>query len=242
MLPFYGRVGSKNKILKQIKLYIPDHSIYIEAFLGGASLFFGLLDNEISKNKVINDIDFDLIQGYIALQNADLNKTYVLPEKLEDKILFLESNNNIILKTLLLSNNTFGNQFKGKLYRNYNHKKKLQNIDKYKLRLENTIILSEDYKIILEKYDSNTSFFFLDPPYEDSKKLYRNSEINYYELLDSLQKLQGNFLLCINDSINIRNIFNQFNIIEIDVQGTAYNGSNIGRSIRKELFILNYTL
>ena len=50
----------------------------------------------------------------------------------------------------------------------------LNNIDKYKERLKGTVILSEDYKSVIDKYDSKATFFYLDPPYENSKDLYNN--------------------------------------------------------------------
>jgi len=44
-----------------------------------------------------------------------------------------------------------------------------------KHRLKNTIILNKDYKKLIKEYDSPLTFFYLDPPYEESGNLYTHS-------------------------------------------------------------------
>ena len=88
------------------------------------------------------------------------------------------------------------------------------------------------------KYDSPDTFFFIDPPYENTNKsFYKDIDMNYDELSFILQNLKGKFLLTINDSPNIRKIFRQFKIKKINVQ-SFWQSDN--PKIRKELFIMNY--
>ena len=58
-----------------------------------------------------------------------------------------------------------------------------------------------------------------------------------------LINMKGKFLLTINDSETIRNIFSHFYIVdEIHVKGQGHGNSHLGGLYRKELFIMNYIL
>ena len=99
------------------------------------------------------------------------------------------------------------------------------------------------YQLTIKKlyYDSHNSFFFLDPPYENSDKLYYEDSIDYEEMSIMLSNIDGKFMLTINDSPRIRNIFNNFNIRKIQVPpGGSHTKLKIGGKFRNELIITNY--
>jgi len=54
-----------------------------------------------------------------------------------------------------------------------------------------------------------------------------------------LSKVKGKFVLSLNDSPNIRNIFKQFKIRGIRVEG-GNDEQSIGQHTRKEVIIKNY--
>ena len=91
---------------------------------------------------------------------------------------------------------------------------------------------------IINKYDSPTTLFFLDPPYEKSKGLYEEYKFDYNELNDVLKRVKGYFILTLNDSKNIRNIFKDFIIKGITVGKKSNAG--FGQNDRKEVIIMNY--
>lgn len=246
---FYGRIGSKKNIVKDIIKVIPKHHIYAELFVGGGSLFFGIDTSD--KKVILNDLDRALMEGYSMLKNGSINPAdYIMPTTLEEKNELVNKDNlsveDSIIKRLLISRNTFSSISRGKIYKNYQHHKKLSMIDKYVAKLIPTTLMITDYKDVIELYDGKHTFFFLDPPYEESKGLYKNSNICYISMRDTLSAIKGKFLLTINDSKNIQEIFKDFYIKEIEVKGRAYcstdKTSTIGNSIRKELFITNYII
>jgi DNA adenine methylase len=61
--------GGKQTMLKHILPLVPEHSLYTEAFAGGAALFFA---KDTSDIEVINDINQNLINFYRVLK-CDFN-------------------------------------------------------------------------------------------------------------------------------------------------------------------------
>ena len=57
------------------------------------------------------------------------------------------------------------------------------------------------------------AFFYLDPPYEESKD-YPNA-VNPIDVYNAVKKIKGKFMLSYNDSPLIRNIFKNYNIQSI---------------------------
>ena len=247
MKPFFCRTGSKRPLIEIIENYIPYHTLYVEPFLGSGAVFFGLEDDKIAEKKVINDLDNYLIKGFKLLKKAP-DTGYNIPKTLKEQQSLVDrkavNKNEELLQHLYTACNTFGSKGKGKLYRNINGETKLNNISFYKNRLKNTIILNQDYKKIIEKYDGANTFFFIDPPYEKSEGIYKKFSIDFEKLSKILKTLKGYFMLTINDSKNIRNLFKDFLIKSLKVKGGSENQkfTGIGTSTRNELIITNYTL
>lgn len=105
-------------------------------------------------------------------------------------------------------------------------------INDYNLTIYADKVHHLDYKQIFEMYDSENTFFYLDPPYFKKEFLYDGCE-NYskdfhIELRDQISKLKGNFLLSYSDNKFIRDLYKDFDII-------SYTGSNY--IFRNELLI-----
>jgi len=240
---FFCRTGSKLKIVNRILQNTPPHSVYVEPFVGGGSLYWS---KEPAEKAVINDLSKELIEGYTLLKSMKKKQPNDFPieTNVKDIQAFVNKPNPTkeerLLQILYTTCNTFGSSGKGKIYKESSQKKKIDEIEKYVDRMKNTTVLKQDYKKVIHKYDSSNTFFFLDPPYENSDSLYKDDTIDYEEMADVLNKIKGKFLLTINDSPNIRKIFKDFVIKPILVKGYGYEG--IGKKDRKELFIMNYKL
>lgn len=240
MRPPFCRVGSKKSISKKIINMIPPHEIYVEPFVGSGAIYW---DKQPSKKEIINDIDKDLINNYKLLKRTkdrnfrtDLN-TIDKVQNFVNEVHRTEGGR--LMKAISISCGTFvTGSGKGGIYRKSNPYNKLKNIDEYQKRMDNTTILNQDYKTVIKKYDSPQTFFFLDPPYESSEKLYKKGSFDFEELNKVLKGVKGKFILTLNDSRNIRNIFNSFKISGITVASKGNKG--IGVKDRKELIIKNY--
>jgi DNA adenine methylase len=238
MNPLIRRVGGKFYSRKTILPLIPEHEIYVEPFVGGGSVFYG---KKPSKVEVINDLDTEVYNchlggkksGYLGKFAVTLSEEEfhavrkskpITPVDILIKVNVLQSNSYLgMCKTFINEESTRWRQKSPKDY------------PKYADRLKDTIILNESYENLF-KYDSPTTFFYLDPPYEDSKKTTSNlyKSIDYHALRDLLKNLQGKFLLSINDSPFIRDLFKDFTIQEIATRYVLKKRTEI------ELLIKNY--
>ena len=238
--PPFGRQGNKMNMLTTLLRFIPEHDLYVELFLGSGALFF----NKEPTKSILNDNDEDVIYRLKLVKKVPLfqptNHKYTVDElkelfdkpqrTLKDKLIHEKIKastgfSNIPIKNasqILKPNNP---------YSIANH------LQEYKSLLKHATLTQQDYKVILKKYDSPSTFFFIDPPYDNThKRFYKNNTIHFEELRDLLRHLQGWFLLTINDSPYNRKIFKEFNIERIVVQ-TPHQG----QPPRDELIIRNYS-
>lgn len=241
---FFGRVGGKSKLKEKIYRQMPpDFKTYVEPYVGGGSVMLGYKFKPGQKI-VINDLDPKLISGWRKLKNppplGDIKKYDITNVETLNNIKNSKGGGPLkdLVRFMISSNNTFGNMGKGKVYRGINAFTKLKNIPKYKEKLKNVTILNQNAIGVINKYNAAGTFLFLDPPYENSTDKYDKGSMNFEQLASTLRKFKGKFILSINDSRNIRNIFKGFKFRTTTDGGKGNAG--FGEGIRKELFIRNY--
>lgn len=85
-------------------------------------------------------------------------------------------------------------------------------------RLSKVVIENKDFEKLIRQYDRPVSFFYLDPPYYETEKYYKNvgeggfQEKDHIRLRDTLMNIEGKFLLSYNDCDFIREIYDAPNI------------------------------
>ena len=243
--PLFCRVGSKVSVRNEILQVLSKvkHDVYVEPFVGGGTIFWS---NTPAKKNIINDLDKTLMNAYRLIKKVSSNPNDFPSWNSLDKAkrFFGKKNKNINEKLsheILATCGGFGSQYATKvsqLYKGANPARKTKNIVKYKERMKNTTIKTWDYKRIIKKYDSKNTLFFLDPPYEASKGLYKDYGMDYPMMAKLLKKIKGKFLLTINDSQNIREVFKTFFLVQINVR--AQGNVGIGKNNRGELFVTNF--
>jgi DNA adenine methylase len=239
MKPFFCRIGSKRDIAKRVIKLFPEHTTYVEPFVGGAAVYF---QKEPSQREVINDLDSNLIDDYkllATIKSRDFPKTLNTIPKIQD---FVDNppNSQIAKLTysILTRCNGFGGIVSDKIYKNSNPFSKLKKLDVYQERMKGTKILNKDYRAVIKKYDSPDTFFYLDPPYENSEELYEEGTMDFEDMRRVLDKVKGKWLLSINNSKRIRDVFKGYNMRRIVVK--AKGNDSMGVKNRSELLISNY--
>ena len=238
--PIVHRIGGKWYCCKKVLSHFPtDYDTYIEPFVGGGSIYFNSPKKVI---EVINDLDSELVDIYQVCKERAFQieaKTYTQEEytriKEEPDIdLRTKITNKLIISRLSFfgignfnnDNSTISPSFCNKY-------------ERYHERLKDTLICNKDYKEIIATFDSASSFFYLDPPYEDSNKTVRGNlytDIDLDELKQILTHIKGKFLLSLNDSERNRNLFKDFTI---ETVSTSYCGRKKNKNV-DDLIIKNY--
>ena len=202
-------LGEKSKFANFIIPNIPKNiSTYVEPFGGMFGIFFALDFTKFNDVKFIyndkNNLNYLLFKNlqndrFIDLVNStEVDEDYyrsclknLITEKDEELlslywlVILTCSSPYEIGKDSWRSNSEFG-IFKMK-YRAYQyHLSKINGI--YNL----------DYKDIINKYDSESTFFYVDPPYMGKEEYYINHDFNketHKELAEFLNNIKGKFLL-----------------------------------------------
>jgi len=235
MKPPFGRIGGKSRIAKIIiNMFPPKYSVYVEPFFGVGHVFF---EKKKTGNEVINDLDPDMYNVFKGIQeHGNYIETHIYRDGLTKSQFYTLKNKTDIFSLLLKYRHSFFNNG-----RSFNGSRTSQqswraNFAQLQERLRGVQIFNEDYSKIIRHFDSPGTFFYLDPPYENSND-YSNS-VKPEDIANVLRHIKGRFMLSYNDSPCIRNIFKDYNIQEIETNYS--NNQYIQRRSVNELIITNY--
>ena len=205
--------GGKFNLAKWIIALMPKHQCYVEPFFGAGHIFF---NKPKVKVEAINDIDDRVYALFKVLSDEDAFKEFAnkiwflgchekayneMVEKLKDKNLSMvdKAVAFLYINKLSLSGN-FGNSFMGHGEALAYSKENLLSIYK---RLKGVNVYCRDWKEVVERYDSENTLVFLDPPYveetrSNSMGVYANelSDKDHEELVDVCLSLKSKVILC----------------------------------------------
>jgi DNA adenine methylase len=238
-----SRKGGKRYLYKRIIAEIPDHETYVEPFLGSGIVYY---NKPPSKVEVVNDLDKELyeIHQWTKEYGNDIGKLqfYVTEDEYYTVLRKKKDNNKdeLIRRIKVSMSSWMGRPC---FANNPRHMKGLHTKDflYYADRLKNTLVFNQSYESLVKEYDSPTTFFYLDPPYQNSKYTTGSTyeSINYDELQQILLNIKGKFILSINDSPYIRDLFKDFVIKEVETYYT--NRTHTSKTTRcTELIIKNF--
>ncbi|MEX2684711.1 MAG: DNA adenine methylase [Candidatus Sigynarchaeota archaeon] len=241
-----------------------DHDTYVEPFVGSGAVFFfknsTRMNNEPkpSKLEVLNDIDALLINFYKVIQDPRTFNEFLerLDCTLVSRDLFMEyrqSDWNTLdpveraFRMYYIVKTSFGGLFRfnqegkcnspfastpDKKARSFLFKK--EPLIAAHDRLQGVVLLDLDYAAVLEKYDSPSTFFYIDPPYETDYAY--NKPFDHDALARRCKRLKGRFVLSLNSSFSDR--FAEFSIetIKVNYSVTCKPGDNAW----SEIIVKNY--
>ena len=97
-----------------------------------------------------------------------------------------------------------------------------------------------DFREIIRRYDSENSFFYLDPPYHNITDLYDDNlkDEDYMDIKNILDNIKGKYLLNINEDKFVLNLFGEPQLRK-DFTNFGINGRNNKKTKRVELFYYN---
>ena len=114
-------------------------------------------------------------------------------------------------------------------------------------RIRNVIVKGEDYSVILNEYDSEDTFFYLDPPYDGSNhKYYTEKQRGFFDqekFRDAVKNLKGRWLMSNADTPNIRKLWAGFSQVTFQRHLGINHAADIGRpKVYGEILVASYDI
>ncbi len=254
--PILRWAGSKRRLAKKLLPLFPEHNCYVEVFCGSAALYF--LRPEPARVEVINDINREIMNLYRVVQfhlgefarqfkwavtSRELFKWYqsMPPEALTDiqraaRFYYLQQNafGGYVHKP------RFGTTTTCKLAMDWQHIKEKIASAHHRIASTKTIIENLPWHQCIERYDRAHTFFYLDPPYWQTEGYGVPFGFEEYEQIAKIMRTcKGKVMLSINDHPDMRAVFKEFRMIELDVVYETGH-SNSKRKKSRELVIMNW--
>ncbi len=250
--PIVPWIGGKSRLAKRILSIFPEHSCYVEAFAGGAALYFrkAPVDAEI-----LNDINGDLVNLYRVVQHhleefirqfkwalvsrqmyGWLNATR--PETLTDV--------QRAARFYYLQKAGFGGKVEGRTFGTatttpprINLLRIEEELSQAHLRLARTTIEHLPWADCIARYDRPHTLFYCDPPYWGTEGYGVGFGLDEYSRMAELARtIQGRMVISVNDIAEMRRAFRG---LTIDTADITYQVGGAGRSSKKsELIIRNF--
>jgi DNA adenine methylase len=215
MKPVISYYGGKQRMASKIVPLIPQHTVYVEPFCGGAAIFFAKpwpkVTNRDHYREVINDHDKRLINFYQQLRDNGqalvdaLQLTpyseheYQIAKKLncEDK---LEAARRYYVNVQQSFSNKLNGGWRRGIYgRNLGATwaSKIAQLPEYLDRIASVHIACDDALKVIKQWDSPQTFFYCDPPYPAADQgHYKGYTLEHFkELVNTLDACQGSFIL-----------------------------------------------
>ena len=272
--PPFCRNGNKYPVKDILVKQFPEHKKYVEPFTGSSALFFNKpkaeqnVLNDLDKRMIQSlrwiksappqdDPEWDKIEfkgkPYISQYKGDMRDNRYSGDRVANaRAFFAKVPNSIIEKMAhfkLAGCAGFNGVFVEKPTQIYKvSEKPLKRIetyiDLYKEYLKGVSLETKDYANIIKQHDGADTFFFIDPPYENTSSSLGYAEdkgFDFQRLRETLEKVKGKFMMTLNDSPNIRKIFQQFKIAGFSAPNPWNTQKDkADRKPRKEVTIRNY--
>ncbi len=214
MKPPFSYYGGKQRMASKIIPLIPQHTVYVEPFCGGATILFAkgsvFTGNNDHYREVINDTNQDVINFFEVCRDRGEELQHLLDYSLysqeEHRRAKAYNGDDKLWKAYYFFvniNQSFANKIHGgwgtsvcgcnyaKAYKN-----KI-NITQVIDRLKSCYITSEDALACIKRWDSPQTFFYCDPPYPNTDQGHYSgySQQDFENLIETLKSCQGSFIL-----------------------------------------------
>lgn len=247
--PAAGYIGGKKQLAKTIIACIDKvpHETYAEPFIGMGGVF--LRRHRAPRGEVINDRSGDVATFFRILQRHYVPFMDMLKWQLTGRQEFerLKASDPSTLtdleraaRFLYLQRTAFGGKVAGRnfgmtmLGGRFNVTTLAPMLEELHERLAGVVIENLPWADFIARYDRPATLFYLDPPYFGGEKDYGAGLFDrgeYERMAEVLSRLQGRFILSINDVPQIRKIFAGFTIKPVRLTYTISSGK--GRPARE---------
>lgn len=107
-------------------------------------------------------------------------------------------------------------------------------------RLEGVQLENLDWAEVIDRYDGKNTLFYLDPPYFGGENDYGKGLFDrdqFAAMAERLSKIDGRFIMSINDADHTRAVFGHFELEEVSLKYSVSRGESTDAA---ELFVSNF--
>lgn len=240
--PYLG--GKRNLAGRLTRLIetIP-HQTYAEPFVGMGGVF--LRRRSRPRAEAINDISADVTTLFRILQRhyvafLDMLKWQLTSRSEFERLVRTDPATLTDLERaarfLYLQRTAFGGKVAGRNFgvdartpARFDVTKLQSTLEEVHERLAPVTIERLPYGEFISRYDTPETLFYLDPPYWDCERDYGDgvfSREDFEKLADQLGGIAGHFVLSINDTPGVREVFSRFNLREVTTTYTISTASS----------------
>lgn len=234
--PLAPYIGGKRALARRLvdRIEQNDHSLYVEPFVGMGGVFFRR--RRRPRKEVINDISLDVVNLFRLLQRhyqqlLDVLKWQLCSRAEFERLVVTDpaTLNDLerAARFLFLQRAAFGGKVTGRHYgvtytgsARFDLTKLVPMLEDVHERLAGVDIERMPYQDLIGRYDRPGTLFYLDPPYHGNEDDYGPgvfSEADFERLSGLLEAIEGSFIMSINDTPAIREIFGGFAIEPVGV-------------------------
>ena len=220
MKPPFSYYGGKQRLASKLISLIPKHTVYCEPFAGSVALLFRKpwpkVRDKHNYREIINDTNGHLTNFFIQLRDngEELCRRLSLTlynEKEYQRARELDCEDKLEAARRFFTNiqQGFGNKINSGWGRGIfgsheavSYMNSVNQLPEYVNRMRSIHISCVDALKCIQHWDSPQTFFYCDPPYPNTDQgHYKGYSLDdFHELVDTLDKAQGSFLLSCYDT------------------------------------------
>lgn len=246
-------IGGKGALADRIIPLFPPHHCYVEVFAGAGSILFAKPESRV---EILNDINLELVTLYRVIKyHLDEFIRYLrwLLTAREEFDRFRQIDPATLtdvqraVRFYYLHRSAFAPGLARPVFRcDTTHKPRFnlmrieEDLSQLHLRLAGVFVENLPYQEAIDRFDKPTTFFYLDPPYHGCEKIYGKgifSRDDFGRLAEQLGKIDGRFVMSLNDRAEIRALFKRFTIRTV---ATRYKVGQARQKPVRELLIMNF--
>ena len=252
--PIVPWMGGKRRLADRLIPLFPPHECYVEAFAGGAALFF--MRPQPAPVEVLNDLNGDLVTLYRVVQNHLEEFIRQFKWALSSRQIFEwqkmtrpETLTDIqrAARFFYLQQHAFGSKATGQTFGTattappINLLRIEENLSAAWQRLAGTYVERLPWLDCAERYDRPHTFFYMDPPYWQTEGYGVDFPFEQYEqMADFMRRCKGKVMVSINDHPDIRRAFSGFHMERLDIRYSTAN-QRVGKAeVTGELVITSW--
>jgi len=235
--PIIPWLGGKRRLADKLIPLFPPHECYVEAFCGGAALYF--LRPVPAPVEVINDVNGELVNLYRVVQHHLEEFVRQFKWAISSRQVFKwqqmtrpETLTDIqrAARFFYLQHHAFGGKVAGQTFGtattapSVNLLRIEEQLSAAHLRLSGTHVENLPWRECVERYDRPHTFIYLDPPYWQTEGYGMPFDFGEYEEMAALmRKARGKVMVSINDHPDIRRAFDGFHMLKLDIRYSVAN-------------------